>query len=87
MTIDFLIGALRASRDIPPTVMGEIEEILQKQETANPWERIGLIGKKTGLFNCGRCFKCWTAERSADLYKQGYHYCPNCGAKMEEDRR
>ena len=32
MSIDFLIGALRASRDIPPTVMSEIEEILRKHE-------------------------------------------------------
>lgn len=32
MSIDFLIGALRASRDIPPTVMCEIEEILRKHE-------------------------------------------------------
>ena len=32
MTVDFMIGALRASRDIPPTVMCEIEEILRKHE-------------------------------------------------------
>ena len=32
MSIDFMIGALRASRDIPPTVMCEIEEILRKHE-------------------------------------------------------
>lgn len=32
MTVDFMIGALRASRDIHPAVMGEIEEILRKHE-------------------------------------------------------
>ena len=32
MSIDFLVGALRASRDIHPAVMSEIEEILRKSE-------------------------------------------------------
>ena len=34
MTIDFLIGAIRASRDLHPNVKTELEEILHRR---GPW--------------------------------------------------
>lgn len=49
------------------------------------WKQNMLIDKDTALFNCGYCLKCWEAPRNADIYKMGFHYCPNCGARMYED--
>ena len=64
--------------------MGAIELLKGPKQRKGQWKWIGLLDKKTGLFNCGCCFKCWTAPRDSDLYKMGFHFCPNCGAKMEE---
>ena len=47
MTIDFLIGAIRASRDLHPQVQTELEEIL------NGSERLNRVRK--GLECCSAC--------------------------------
>ena len=39
MTIDFLIGAIRASRDLHPIVQTELEEILRKVEEEREGKR------------------------------------------------
>ena len=36
MTTDFLIGAIRASRDLHPQVKTELEEILRRAEPVEP---------------------------------------------------
>ena len=48
MTTDFLIGAIRASRDLHPNVKTELEEILQSEEKVKP-KRI------RDLVFCGNC--------------------------------
>lgn len=39
--------------------------------------------------NCGECYDTTEAEsewrKAFELFKQFYHYCPNCGAKMLEE--
>ena len=57
-----------------------------RQQATGKWHMNMLLDEKTGLFNCGCCFKCWEAPRDTDIYKAGFHYCPNCGAKMEESK-
>lgn len=56
MTIDFLIGAVRASNDLHPQVKTEVEEILARAEPVEPVKnetlcRIGWEDVK----NCGAC--------------------------------
>ena len=59
------------------TVTGAIHEIIDRQPTIDP-ESLRPHGKwKDGGYvvwclNCG------------EPYLQGYKYCPNCGAKMED---
>ena len=44
MTIDFLIGAIRASRDLHPLVKTELEEILHRvQEMMDDRPRLRLL--------------------------------------------
>ena len=56
MTTDFLIGAIRASRDLHPNVKTELEEILYRQEPVKPVPNDTL--RKLGwddAVNCGAC--------------------------------
>ena len=56
MTIDFLIGAIRASRDLHPKVKTELEEILNRAEPAEPVknETLRRLGWED-VKNCGAC--------------------------------
>lgn len=69
MSIDFLIGAMRASRDIHPAVMTEIEEILRRSEPETPTltQKLGFPVK---YYNCRRC-------GGRMIHKS--HYCEDCG--------
>ena len=72
MTIDFLIGAIRASRDLHPQVKTELEESLYGKE---PIE----IGYGTDVpypYRCGRC-KCHI--------RKGQRYCDMCGGAVRWD--
>ena len=67
MSIDFLIGAIRASRDLHPNVSTELEEILHRSEPMEPEIRHGTtwcavcgnhlkkIGKNVKDNYCGKC--------------------------------
>lgn len=68
MTNDFLIGAIRASRDLHPQVKTELEEILYKEEPASAEERKAHYGK---IYKCGRC--------GTEYYYQIQRYCQMCG--------
>ena len=57
-------------------------QAINSQNKFGKWRQTGLVDKETGLFNCGNCLKVWTAPRNSDLYKMGFHHCPNCGIKM-----
>lgn len=52
MTIDFLIGAIRASRDLHPQVKTELESIMHRWEPVDP-QRQKLNGE--GRLFCGSC--------------------------------
>lgn len=69
MNADFLIGAIRASQDLPPEVSAELERILRRNEPMQPiiehgteWcavcrnhiEKIGVNPRDRDNF-CGRC--------------------------------
>ena len=56
MTIDFMIGAIRASNDLHPQVKTELEEILNRAEPVEPVPNKTL--RKLGwedARNCGAC--------------------------------
>ena len=71
MTIDFLIGAIRASRDLHPQVKTELEEILNRAEPVEPVPNRTL--RKLGwddAMNCGACG--WHLRTFAK-------FCDSCG--------
>lgn len=60
-----------------------LKSFKERQRDEGEWKMTELLDEKNGLFNCGCCWKCWQAPRHTDLYKAGFKYCPNCGAKMK----
>lgn len=48
MTTDFLIGAIRASRDLHPQVKTELEEILHKYEQYERQNNMIVVMPKVG---------------------------------------
>lgn len=56
MTVDFLIGAIRASQDLHPQVKTELEEILHRSEPVEsyPNETLAMLGWPD-IHNCGAC--------------------------------
>lgn len=77
MTSDFLIGAIRASRDLHPLVKTELEEILDRAEPAEPrkvTKRDRILGRKLTYDSCGYCGKI--------LYPKPI-YCPECGKPVK----
>ena len=75
MTVDFLIGAIRASRDLHPQVKTELEEILHRAEPVKPvqnetLQRIGWDDAR----NCGAC-----GNQLRLLAK----YCDECGRPVD----
>jgi len=79
MTIDFLIGAVRASNDLHPAVQTEIEEILYRAEPAEPKKvkvKDRILERELEYDACGSCgFIIFQKER----------YCPNCGKAVARD--
>lgn len=69
MTIDFLIGAIRASRDLHPLVKTELEEILHRDESVKP------IRKEPIEITCRFCYDC---ECGAPLL-ENQPRCGECG--------
>ena len=86
MTNDFLIGAIRASRDLHPLVKTELEERLLKEHEAKAgtwqWKIHGKAdsGGTLGEAICDQCGK----STYATAVKGDLNYCANCGAKMTE---
>lgn len=66
-------------------ILSAYDDVLYLLKRKGTWKRTMLLDKENGLFNCGCCLKAWEAPRNTDLYKAGFHYCPNCGAPMEEE--
>lgn len=71
MTNDFLIGAIRASRDLHPQVKTELEEILHRAEPVKP-KRV------RDLVFCGYC--------EDELFEGSMikdNYCQKCGKPVD----
>ena len=71
MTIDFLIGAIRASRDLHPQVKTELEEILDRAEPVEPVPNETL--NRLGWSDMMKCGKCGTTLRFTSKF------CDECG--------
>ena len=72
MTSDFLIGAIRASRDLHPQVKTELEEILKGTEPVDEEERKAHYGE---IYKCSRC--------GTEYYYQSQRYCQMCGKAVK----
>ena len=77
MTADFLIGAIRASRDLHPQVKTELEEILHRAEPVEPvpnetLRRLGWDDAK----NCGAC---------GNQLRTFAKFCDKCGKAVVKD--
>ena len=74
MTNDFLIGAIRASRDLHPQVKTELEEILYRAEPVAPVVKRLSINRYVSDYECPEC--------ANDLsYPQ--NYCSECGKPVK----
>ena len=76
MTIDFLIGAIRASRDLHPQVKTELEEILNRQEPAEVSKvtvHDGILGRDLVYDVCG----------CGQILYPMKDYCPGCGRSVK----
>lgn len=47
------------------------------------WKDVESAGDMAQCSECGECYDC--TEAMFGLFSQLYHYCPNCGAKMDGD--
>lgn len=58
------------------------EQLLPKR---GEWEQVEVIGYDGNSMNddAVRCSACGHVEQSVYWARTYYHYCPNCGAKME----
>ena len=72
MSIDFLVGAVRASNDLHPLVKTEIEEILFMAEP----DEISKTTLHDGIL--GRCLE-YDACGCGHILYPIKNYCPNCG--------
>ena len=73
MTIDFLIGAVRASQDLHPQVKTELEEIVHRAEPIEP--KRGKFEGEGRLF-CGKC--------GAMIPRWG-KFCAECGRAVKRN--
>ena len=55
MTTDFLIGAIRASRDLHPQVKTELEEILYREDQVKPISKVRRGAYPQIQHFCGNC--------------------------------
>ena len=70
MTTEFLIGAIRASRDLHPQVKTELEEILYRDEQYER-QHNRIVAMRRFCSGCGAAIPRWRV------------YCAKCG-KMTE---
>ena len=49
------------------------------------WERADDDYFNLSLIKCSVCREEWCFEDDGDVVALNYHYCPNCGAKMDGD--
>ena len=75
MTVDFLIGAVRASEDLHPNVKTELEEILHRAEPVEPFPNETLISLGwEGAKSCGGC---------GNQLRLNSKYCDHCGRPVK----
>ena len=75
MTIDFLIGAIRASQDLHPLVKTELEEILHRAEPVEPVPNETL--NRLGWDDMKKCGDCGTTLRFTAKF------CDACGRAVK----
>ena len=76
MSIDFLIGAIRASRDLHPQVKTELEEIMHRAEPVKPDYETRSHPFHIGIeYMCGAC--------RHPLEKGMSNYCQECGKPVD----
>ena len=76
MSIDFLIGAIRASRDLHPQVKTELEEILNRQEPAK-------VNKVTVHDSILERYLVYDVCECGQILYPMKNFCPKCGKAMK----
>ena len=61
--------------DIPAT---DVAEVRHGRWTIAEDDYCGL-----NIVKCSVCHEEWCFEEGDDVFDLNYHYCPNCGAKMD----
>lgn len=86
MTIDFLIGAIRASRDLHPQVKTELEEILHRAEPVKPVKPLVYMEDDWMDAFCGKCqghlYRA-LPELDTGEYPDKPEYCSYCGKPVD----
>ena len=73
-----LLLAIRVALDKAPSV--DAVEVVHGQWFVIEDDYFDLVELK-----CSVCGESWGFEDYEDCIPQNYHYCPNCGAKMDGD--
>ena len=93
MTTDFLIGAIRASRDLHPLVKTELEEILHGREPKQAIKQTYHVMMNKDYENPVEVTRydwlCQTCKsllcRDTDVIDDNYHFCKVCGQAVKWD--
>ena len=93
MTSDFLIGAIRASRDLHPQVKTELEEILHGLEPKQAIKQTYHVMMNRDYENPVEVTRydwlCPTCKsllcRDIDVIDDNYHFCKVCGQAVKWD--
>ena len=69
---------------IPEGFDGErAKEALEQLPSAQPERKKGKWIEEIGMLMCSECGDAWGTEQFDEV--MSFNFCPNCGAKMEEE--
>lgn len=76
----FDYGLDKAQRVILDAPVADVVEVRHGRWTIAEDDYYGL-----NIVKCSVCHEEWCFEERDDVFDLNYHYCPNCGAKMDKE--
>lgn len=85
-----LINAIRLLENNLISANARIEQQYQNTKEWQPVRHGRWIKNKDDyysltVYQCSECKEEWCFEVGEDIHDLNYNYCPNCGAKMDEE--